>query len=376
MPRFPLLLLLAVPVLGCASSAPLQRTEVPPATVSATQGIGSRAELEALTIPPLPDWVDKYAGPNPEESRFFVISGLMERFQLSRAQAVELQNLYRDQVRARPAPEPVAAFNTALERVRRGDFESHLQVEKLAKARFIVVFDLDETLLDQFYPPKVGEGCHDVAVPLQDGVRYVKLVPGWQQAFARIQALGGAVVLFSANVDTVTYENLSHWKLDGVPLTESPAISGILTNSHLILQEKSEGVTDPRKGNPVREPSKDLRIFDEQLRRVVIVDDNPTRLFQMRNARVIKKFEADAYCVTTDPALRRAFEQSLPGVVHEIEDSVRYLDAHGGDFADAFLPYTSLGQVTVRFLVESGGLDTAAAIDYVRQHPQAVDPRY
>lgn len=376
MPRFALLLLFAVPVLGCAASAPLQRSDAPPATVAATQGIGARADLEALTIPPLPDWVDKYGSPNGEESRFFIISRLMERYQLSRAQAVELQNHYRDLVRARPAPEPVAAFDTALERVRRGDFESHLQTEKLAQTRFIVVFDLDETLYDQSYPPKVGEGCHDVAVPLQDGVRYVKLTPGWQQAFERIQALGGAVVLFSANLDAPTYENLSHWKLGGVPLTESPVLSGILTNSHLVLQEKSEGVSDPRKGNPVREPSKDLRIFDEQLRRVVIVDDNPTRLFQMRNARIVKKFEADTYCTTRDPALRRAFEQALPTVVHELEDSVRYLDAHGGDFAEAFLPYTSLGQVTVRFLVESGGFDTAGAIDYVRQHPQVVDPRY
>ncbi|PTL84660.1 NIF family HAD-type phosphatase [Vitiosangium sp. GDMCC 1.1324] len=377
MSRFALLLL-AMPVLGCAASPSVQRTDSPPATVAATTttGIASRAELESLTIPPLPDWVDKYAGPNEEERRFFNISRLMERFQLTRAQAVELQNHYRDQLRSKPAPELVAAFNIALERVRRGDFESRLQTEKLGKARFIAVFDLDETLYDQYYPAQVGEGCHDVAVPLQSGVRYLKLTPGWKQAFERIQALGGAVVLFSANVDTTTLENLAQWKLDGVALTEHPAIAGILTNSHLILQEKSEGVADPKKGNPVREPSKDLRVFDESLRRVVIVDDNPTRLFQMRNARILKKFEADHYCTTRDPALRRAFDQALPTVVQELEDSVRYQEAHGGDFVDAFLPYTSLGQVTVRFLVDSGGFDSAGAIDYVRHNPQVVDPRY
>jgi hypothetical protein len=377
MPRFPLLLLLTAPLLGCAAGSSSQRAEAPPAATStSTTGLTSRAELDALTIPALPDWVDKYAGPNEEERRFFNISRLMERFQLARVQAVELQNHYRDLIRARPAPGPVDAFNTALERVRRGEFESRLQPEKLAKARFIVVFDLDETLLSQYYPAKVGEGCHDLAVPRKDGVRYVKLVPGWQQAFARIQELGGAVVLFSANVDTLTLENAAQWKLDGVALTEHPAISGLLTNSHLVLQEKSEGVTDPRKGNPVREPSKDLRVFDETLRRVIIVDDNPTRLFQMRNARIFKKFEAESFCTTPDPALRRAFEQAMPTVVQEIEDSVRDMDARGVSFAEAYLPYTSLGQVTVQFLVDSGGFDRARAIEYVRRNPQAVDPRY
>lgn len=377
MPRFSLLLLLTAPLLGCAAGSSSQRAEAPPAATStSTTGIASRAGLDALTIPALPDWVDKYAGPNEEERRFFNISRLMERFQLARAQAVELQNHYRDLIRSKPAPGPVDAFNTALERVRRGELESRLQPEKLAKARFIVVFDLDETLLSQYYPAQVGEGCHDLAVPRKDGVRYVKLVPGWQQAIARIQELGGAVVLFSANVDTLTLENAAHWKLDGVALTEHPAISGLLTNSHLVLQEKSEGVTDPRKGNPVREPSKDLRVFDETLRRVIIVDDNPTRLFQMRNARIFKKFEAEPFCTTSDPALRRAFEQAMPTVVREIEDSVRDMDARGVSFAEAYLPYTSLGQVTVQFLVDSGGFDRAQAIEYVRRNPQAVDPRY
>ncbi|WNG32740.1 hypothetical protein F0U61_03275 [Archangium violaceum] len=366
--RLVLLVLLIAPVLGCATGS----------SATSTPGNPSCAGLDALTIPALPDWVDKYSGPNDnkEARRFFNISRLMTCFQLSRAQAVELQNLYRDQVRAQPAPEPMAAFTASLERVRRGSFESRLQPEKLAKARFIVVFDLDETLFDQYYPPQVGEGCYDVAIPLQKGVRYLKLVPGWQQAFERIQALNGVVVLFSANVDTLTLENLAHWKLNGVSLSEHPAIAGILTNSHLVLQEKSEGVADPRRGNPVREPSKDLRVFDEQLRRVVIVDDNPTRLFQMRNARIFKKFEADTYCTSSDPALRRAFELAMPTVVQEIEDSVRYMDARGGEFADAYLPYTSLGQVTVQFLVDSGGFDRARAIDYVRQHPEVVDPRF
>ncbi len=375
MSRFALFLLLTAPLLGCAAGPSAQRLDAPPAA-TATSGITSRAELDALTIPALPGWVDKYAGPNEEERRFFNISRLMERFQLTRLEAVELQYQYRNLVRSSSNPSLVHTFNTALHRSRRIELNNHHQPGKLREARFIVVFDLDETLFSQYYPAKVGEACHDVAIPLKDGVRYLKLVPGWQQAFERIHALGGEIVLFSANVDALTRENLAHWKLEGVALAGHPAIAGLLTNSHLVLQEKSEGVSDPRKGNPVREPSKDLRVFDETLRRVIIVDDNPTRLFQMRNARIFKKFEAEPFCTTSDPALRRAFEQAMPIVVREIEDSVRDMDARGVSFAEAYLPYTSLGQVTVQFLVDSGGFDRAGAIEYVRRNPQVVDPRY
>lgn len=374
MSRFALLFLLATSLVGCAAGAPAQQPASPPSGA----GLSSREELDALTLPPLPDWVDKYADPGQGDRRFFNMSRLMERFQLVRAQAIEVQNLYRDQTRTVPGIDPVKAFNTALERVRRGELESRLHLEQLGKAPFIVVFDLDETLWDQYYPPEAAATCHDLIV--QGGKpptgRYVKLVPGWQQAFERIQALGGTVILFSANLDDNVHENLALWKLNNVPLTESPAISGILTNSHLVMQDKSEGVDDPRKGSPVREPSKDLRTFDESLRRVIIVDDNPTRLFHLRNARVFKKFEADTYCTTSDPVLRRAFDDSMAEVVREIEDSLQYMKQHGGDFADAFLPYSWLGQITVRFLTESGGLDRAQAIDYVRRNPRSVDPKF
>ncbi|AKI99479.1 Hypothetical protein AA314_01106 [Archangium gephyra] len=109
MSRFSLLLLLTTPLLGpflgCAAGSSAQRTEAPPAaTATSMTGTTSRAELEAVTIPALPDWVDKYAGPNEEERRFFNISGLMERFQLARVQAVELQNHYRDLIRSQPPP--------------------------------------------------------------------------------------------------------------------------------------------------------------------------------------------------------------------------------------------------------------------------------
>jgi hypothetical protein len=45
-------------------------------------------------------------------------------------------------------------------------------------------------------------------------------------------------------------------------------------------------------------------------------------------------------------------------------------------FAGAFLPYSWLGQPTVRFLMESGGKDRAQAFDIVRSNPKTVDPKF
>ena len=113
-------------------------------------------------------------------------------------------------------------------------------------------------------------------------MKYIYMVPGWQKTIKALVALGGKVVIFSANLDDTTLGNLSKIELDGKALTDSPLISGIMTNSHLIQQEKTEppgSEKKPRKGRPVIEPSKDLRFFDELLSRVIIVDDNPLRLF-------------------------------------------------------------------------------------------------
>jgi hypothetical protein len=233
------------------------------------------------------------------------------------------------------------------------------------------VFDLDETLYDQsIRDPAAAKACHDLAVTEGDGKRrQIKLNPGWAEAIRRIDALGGEVVLFSANVDDRCYANAHAWMLDGVPIHQHPAVAAFLTNSHLVLQPK-------QAGQPVVEPSKDLRIVDPELTRAIIVDDNPLRLFQFRNVRVFKKFEADVYCTTKDPAVKQAHTRGLKVVVDEIEESLRYTKAHPGvGFAQAYLPYTTLGQLAVRWL-RSDGRSEKKAIAYLRAHPELADERF
>jgi hypothetical protein len=309
--------------------------------------------------------------------RFFNISALMAQHDLTRLQAVELQNNYRDASRATPDAGPKAWFDTALAALKAGPLESGIDAAALAKARFVVVFDLDDTLYDQYYDGR----CHDVKFNRKDGGKtvHIKMVPGWTTAIERINALGGKVVIFSANRDTPTRENLEHIMLDGKPLLGHPLIAGVMTNSYLIVQSKHEGkgAKNPIKGRPVIDPSKDLRIVDATLSKAIIVDDNPTRLFQLKNARLFKKFHADHYCSADDAALNQAWDAAMPRVVAEIEDTVAWMD-QGPDrtFVQGYLPYSMLGRVVFDVLVQGAQLSPAQAIAHIRAHPELVDRKF
>ena len=355
--------LLALLLAGCQptpAACPEPRASAP---VGSTTGPPSA--IEQVTIAARPDWADKYAHLNEGDMRFFDIDGLMQRYGLARPAAIELQNHYRDLSRAGDGDKD-GWFERALARARAGEFEDRRDLDTLRAAPFIVAFDLDETLYDQYYAPEIGKGCHDVAIPSPEGPRYLKLAPGWDSAIRRIRELGGAVVLFSANTDDRTIENLDAMTLDGTPLTEHPAISAVLTNSHLILQTK-------QRGRPVVEPSKDLRVFDETLKRVVIVDDNPTRLFQLDRARVTPALDAEVYCgaAASAPA-RRTSDRTMAEVVREIEEADAYRTAAGVDFATAFMPYSETGRRWVAMAV-AAGIDRRQAMSWLREHPEAAD---
>lgn len=371
MPRFASVPLLALALAGSSACAPPKGDTTPPTDGATTAPAATDdSELTAMTLL-RPDWMDKYANPDLDE-RSFDIGALMRDHQLDRAHAVELQNHYRDLVRAEPQGDHQAQYAEALRLAKEGVFEDGRKLDLLAKAPFIVVFDLDETLYDQsFDDPAVGEACHDfVSTDAKGKERTVKVNPGLVAIFDRIASLGGAIVLFSANVDDTCWANAAAWTVGGKPILEHPAVAGMLTNSHLLVQSKADG-------DPVVEPSKDLRIFDPELSRTIIVDDNPLRLFQFRNVRVLKKFQADVYCTTKDAETKQAHERGLVVVADEIEDSVRYMKDHPGvSFADAYLPYTDLGLRAVAWLRSGTKRTEREAIDHLRAHPELADEEY
>lgn len=351
---------------GCARS-------VPPKVAAEATAWGLPGEL---LIEDLPLWTNKYAATRADAGLFFRISALMEAHGLRRDQAVEVQNQVRDALRETPDADPSRVFARALEAVRAGASEAGLDREALDAARFVVVFDLDETLYDQYWhDASAAEACADVAYDGPDGRRRNLLrAPAWTTVFDTIRQAGGAIAVFSANVDELTMSNMAQWTWEGVPLTEHPDIEGILTNSYLVMQDKAE----PPKPAPVAEPSKDLRIFDPTLDKVILVDDNPTRVFQFGNLRATRKFHADAFC---DPDTPAAFRDALGGelavVAREIRDAVDWLDAHpDATFAHAYLPYSHTGRLAVDALVHSAGLPREDAIAYVRDHPETADGRF
>ncbi len=360
---------LSVMLLACApQTGALKGTSV--ALREATPVL--QTPLDAYTISPLPDWSDKYAHTDHgADVRFFRIKKLMNDYHLSRFQAVDLQNHYRH-LTYNGVSAPLA-FERSLIEVRAGRSLSGVDINQLRSAAFIVVYDLDETLYQAFYKTGArGPTWHDFSFQSRGQDVYVKLRPGWVQAVQRIHALGGMVVLFTARADDVAESAARQWMHAGKNIRE--LVDGFFSKSHLVLQEKTDG-------DPIVVPSKDLRFLDESLEKVIIVDDNPRRVFQHHRQRLIKKFQADPYLEDIHTKLGasrlvRSFEQTLPMVVREIEEAVSFMRAHvGTTFAHAYLPYTMLGKVAMEALVNSG-LSDSQARDFIRKNPSYVEESF
>jgi len=353
--------------LACATLAPAR----PPATAAPSDERGT-AQLDAFTIPPLPDWADRYANSDPKtDVRFFRIPKLMQTFGLTRFQAAEVQNYYRHlTTTGMPAPQ---AFQQSVAEVKAGNTLSRVHIEKLHSAKFIIVFDLDETLYQAFYKSgSRGPAWRDFVFDSRGQEAQIKLRPGWLDAISRIHQLGGLVLLFTARSDDVAESAARSWTVGSGTIRD--VVDGFLSKGHMIMQEKADG-------EPISTPSKDLRLFDEALERVILIDDNPRRVVQHHRQRLLKKFQADPYLAdklgpNNNTELTRSFERTLPSIVHELEESLAYMAAHSGtSFARAYLPYTMLGQVAVEAL-QQAGLNNAAAREYIRQHPDYVDDAF
>ena len=330
-------------------------------------------KYKAFTLAPLPGWTDKYADSNKGDMSYFMMSELVKDFKLTRLQAIELQNHFRDLTAG--GEEPDKAFDEALKRVRDFKFESRLEPEKLKHAKFIVAIDMDETLLQQYYKKwKEGSDYYDYKIKFEDGERGVSMAPGWQQLLQRIKNRGGLVVIYSANVDDVVWKIAYTVTIGEKKLAEY--VDGVMTNSYLILQGKHEWVPKGKTGNPVVTPSKDLRFLDEALEKVIIIDDNPKRIIQDSRLRLPKKYQADLYYGSKDEIAKKAYEHQLLHVAAEIEESALYAEAHGINFARAYLPYTELGNAALEWLVETKTLTEEDAVEYIRQHPDIVDKKF
>lgn len=343
--------------------------------VSVVIGGCGGAGYKSFTLEPLPDWTNKYADSDQGDRSYFKMALLMKDFNLSRLQAVELQNHFRDLTA--DGMSSGKAFQTALQRVKDFRFESRLKPEALKKAPFIVAVDVDETLLQQYYSMWTkGDQYYDYKIDFgrsgdKDDIRGISMAPEWPVLFKAVKKMGGMVVIYSANVDETIWKIARTVTIDGKKLFE--LVDGIMTNNYLVLQGKKVLPTQKRASTPVTTPSKDLRILDESLDKVILIDDNPTRVMQRNRLRLPKKYEADLYYSARDekrnPEMKKvvtAYGKQLLVVLKEIEESQAYAEKEKIPFAKAYLPYTQLGQVTVKWLMETRVCNYSEAVAFIR----------
>ena len=256
---------------------------------------------------PMPEWYSEGF------TRGHLNIGLMIKAGYSRLEAIEIQNTMKDLLEAMPeymALEKASlgdelflkrdmmvlkALSTAIAEVKqKGRIESGFKPEVLQDHEFYVAFDMDETLLTQWYEAgQKGDAYRDLSLLPKDfilrpdwvGPDYISLTPGWEKAFLDLVAIPGCkgILVFSAKEDAAAHAIVDRLRIQGKPLRSF--LKGVFTRNHLTRESKAEKL------------SKDLRIIDESLKHVIIIDDNPTRIFasQQDNLREFPKYNPDAY---------------------------------------------------------------------------------
>ncbi len=158
-----------------------------------------------------------------------------------------------------------------------------------------VVFDMDETLITQWHkisaehPEKTTFQVRNLDVivteskgELMFAPKGVTVRPGIYELLNQLTANSriGRIYFFSAREDKSAAE-IRDYILAKVPMLKRK-FGGLLARSSLRLDIAAV-------------PSKDLRIFSRDLKRIVLVDDNPGRVLQKALNFTIPKFNADAY---------------------------------------------------------------------------------
>lgn len=305
----------------------------------------------------------------------------------SRFEAIEVQNQMKDLLEANPdfmALEKsgqsaelfahhdslvLSALETAIKRVKQDKhYESGFHPQALQASDFYAVFDMDETLLTQWYQAGTqGDKYRDldklakdvVLRPLMVGPDYLSMTPGWEKAFLDLAATPGCkgVLVFSAKEDRAANDIIDRLRIQGKPLRSF--LKGVFTRNFLV-----------RDNNRAEKLSKDLRIIDESLEHVVLIDDNPSRIFasQVDNLREFPKYSPDAYYASRDhkdAASMHLIEGLMPTVVGELREAETYSAQHKTPFIRAFYPYSMGGQAELLMLLKQG-YSMPKAIEFLR----------
>ena len=311
--------LLALTLSACSSTS----TRVSGAHASeAKPALAKAPDLRSFFLPQVPAWAK-----SPMADDYFLdIDLLMEKEGLTRLEAVEVQNRMRDALED-PKVSIQDAFSAALKRIQEGDLESGWKpVVFHSPSEFVLVLGME-----------------------------VKNVPRGQEFLAKVRQNPDCrgIVIFTDQPDAAALEALRPWKSKGL-------IDAIFTRNQLVMGKRSTG------------PVKDLRLVDPELRHVIIVDSDPDRVMQPKLMRALPRYEADRYAKavsTGDDSLRRYYE-SLFGVIgEEINEAVKSANEGKIPFAQAYQPYTLLGERVLRVMERTLG-SRHKALALLRLHPE------
>jgi len=243
------------------------------------------------------------------------IEETMKELKVSRLKAHEIQNQLRDLLEERSGsfsrisqtPFLEECLEEAVTRVISQKLnEGFFRETKFEKGDFLIVFDLDETLLTHWYDQgkRTGSFQHEIrdTVPVTvdrktgDSLNTskmhfspdrVQLRPGIEELARIVSRSKGfrGFLVFTAKEDRSAWDVYGKWKHIH-PFFFSHVV-GFYTRNYLRFD-----------GN-LSKPSKDLRIFDESLSHVFLIDDNESRVLQKDWNYRIPKFNADAYIEST-----------------------------------------------------------------------------
>lgn len=315
----------------------------------------------------------------------------------TRAEAVEIQNQMKDILEQNPeylklenegksqelfkykSQLVIDALKNAIKSVKENKyFESGFKPESLKEHEFYVAFDLDETLLVQWYEySKKGQGYYDIKTDTDDNIvrptllspKYVSLTPGFEKNLKEISKIPGnkGIIFFSAKLDSATIDIFEKMKIDGKPIKDF--VKGLYTRNYLV-----------RDSEPTK-LSKDLRIIDESLKHVIIIDDNPTRILekQKKNLREIPKYNPDEYLKakkeTKNKKISDYFEKLLPTITEEIKEAAQYAQKNKISFADAYYPYSMDASAELLMLMKQG-YSYKQSLEILRKDKEMFEPKF
>ena len=337
----------------------------------------SAVELSEVILKTVPEWINLKGFVTPRVP--IEVRLLAKKEELSLRAAVEVQNHFYDLVMS-PGNKATLEenFQKALSRVSSGEnvYENVWNQAEIDRARFIVVFDLDDTLINQYYSIwRNGPENWDIQIEEVDleqekkrkfSNNFIKLTPGWKETIFRIKKMGGAVVFFTAKNDFMSQKIIKKWMYDE-SMHVSKKIDGFMTKHHLILVPGE----DWERGRAY--PMKDLELIDPTLKRIILVDDNPFKTYQPHNVRVFQKYKPDLHLSDESPAeLKAMYENLLPELMAEIEDTLVYMEAHPGvSFVDAYEPYSHIGRTALNSLL-AAGTTREKALEVIRNSKELV----